>query len=200
VITARRKKLKRVSLSIIYLGTVLYYDYITNPSESQSYTLKKLFAYLFLKTLQYTEKYVIIWKRVYWKYKIKESQMFFENLLNGYESVLHFVAEFVVHTLELIGISIIIVGSIQAILRAIPVFKKKEAPNVIIGLGRALALALEFKMGAEIVNTVIIRDLKELLILGIVIALRAILAVLIHWEIKNEEKDEKILSKKHSEE
>jgi uncharacterized membrane protein len=126
--------------------------------------------------------------------------MFFENLLNGYESVLHFVAEFVVHTLELIGISIIIIGSIQAILRAIPVFKKKEAPNVIIGLGRALALALEFKMGAEIVNTVIIRDLKELLILGIVIALRAILAVLIHWEIKNEEKDEKILSKKHSEE
>ena len=126
--------------------------------------------------------------------------MFFESFLNGYESVLHFVAEFVVHTLELIGISIIIVGSIQAILRAIPVFKKKEVPNVIIGLGRALALALEFKMGAEIVNTVIIRDLKELLILGIVIALRAVLALLIHWEIKNEEKDEKILSKEKHEE
>ena len=126
--------------------------------------------------------------------------MFFESFLNGYESVLHFVAELVVHTLELIGITIIIVGSIQAILRAIPVFKKKEVPNVIIGLGRALALALEFKMGAEIVNTVIIRDLKELLILGIVIALRAILALLIHWEIKNEEKDEKILSKEKNEE
>ena len=126
--------------------------------------------------------------------------MFFESFLNGYESVLHFVAKFVVHTLELIGISIIIVGSIQAILRAIPVFKKREVPNVIIGLGRALALALEFKMGAEIVNTVIVRDLKELLILGIVIALRAILALLIHWEIKNEEKDEKILSKEKSEE
>jgi uncharacterized membrane protein len=40
------------------------------------------------------------------------------------------------------------------------------------------------------VNTVIIRDLKELLVLGIVIALRAILALLIHWEIKNEKKEE----------
>ena len=114
--------------------------------------------------------------------------MFFESFLNGYESVLHFVAEFVVHTLELIGISIIIVGSIQAILRAIPVFKKKEVPNVIIGLGRALALALEFKMGAEIIKTVIVHDLTELAVLGIVILIRALLAFLIHWEIKMEKK------------
>jgi uncharacterized membrane protein len=55
-----------------------------------------------------------------------------------------------------------------------------------------LALALEFKMGAEIVNTVIIRNLEELLILAIVIALRAVLALLIHWEIKNEERLENI--------
>ena len=59
-----------------------------------------------------------------------------------------------------------------------------------IALGRALALALEFKMGAEIVNTVIIRDLRELAVLAIVIALRAILAALIHWEIKNEKRAE----------
>jgi len=60
-----------------------------------------------------------------------------------------------------------------------------------IELGRALALGLEFKMGAEIVNTVIVREIRELLILGLVILLRAILAILIHWEIKNERRDEK---------
>ena len=43
-------------------------------------------------------------------------------------------------------------------------------------------------MGAEIVNTVIVRELNELGILAIVIALRAILSILIHWEIKNEKK------------
>ena len=45
-------------------------------------------------------------------------------------------------------------------------------------------------MGAEIVNTVIVRNLTELATLAIVIALRAILSLLIHWEIKNEKKAE----------
>ena len=119
----------------------------------------------------------------------------FEAFINGYESVMHFIAEFTVHTLELVGISIIILGSIRAIIQAISHIKKKNDKSVMIVLGRSLALALEFKMGAEIVNTVIIRDLRELGILAIVIALRAILAILIHWEIKNEKKDkEELLS------
>jgi hypothetical protein len=40
------------------------------------------------------------------------------------------------------------------------------------------------------VNTVIVRDLAELGTLAIVIALRAVLSLLIHWEIKNERKAE----------
>ena len=117
----------------------------------------------------------------------------FETFIDGYEAVMHFIAEFTVHTLELVGISIIIIGSIRAIIQAMSHIKKKDDKSVMIVLGRALALALEFKMGAEIVNTVIIRDLRELGILAIVIALRAILAILIHWEIKNEKKDKEEL-------
>ena len=110
---------------------------------------------------------------------------------------LHHIAEITVLGLELIGILIIIVGSVRALIKVISQLKHKEHINVMMGLGRALALALEFKMGAEIVNTVIIRDLKELIILGMVIALRAILAILIHWEIKNEQSEEKTASEKH---
>ena len=102
--------------------------------------------------------------------------------------------------LELIGIFIIVVGSLRALVQLLIRLRTKQPINVMIELGRALALGLEFKMGAEIVNTVIVRDIKELLILGMVILLRAVLAILIHWEIKNEEKDEKILSKEKSEE
>ena len=109
-----------------------------------------------------------------------------DRFLNGYEMILHDLAEFTVHTLELIGILIIIIGSVRAIVQVLSSIKKKSANNVVITLGRALAVALEFKMGAEIVNTVIVRELRELCILGVVIALRAVLAVLIHWEIKNE--------------
>ena len=116
--------------------------------------------------------------------------MLFESFINGYSELLHFVAKFTAHTLEMIGIGVIIVGSVKAIIRAIRHLKRPDSKNVIVALGRALALALEFKMGAEIVNTVIIRDMQELAVLAIVIALRAILALLIHWEIKNEKNEE----------
>ena len=83
-----------------------------------------------------------------------------EKFLNFYEKFLHVFAEITVHTLEIIGISIIIFGSVKVLIQTARRHKNKEAEpqNVIIALGRSLALALEFKMGAEIVNTVIIRD------------------------------------------
>ena len=116
-----------------------------------------------------------------------------DKILDLYEHFLHVLAEVTVHTLEIVGISIVIFGSVKVLLRVFKRVKNKEAEpqNAVIALGRSLALALEFKMGAEIVNTVIVRELKELLILGIVIVLRAILAVLIHWEITTEEKEER---------
>ena len=116
--------------------------------------------------------------------------MLFENFMNGYGELLHFVAKFTAHTLEMVGIGVIIVGAAKAVIRAIRHLKRPDSKNVIVALGRALALALEFKMGAEIVNTVIIRDMQELAVLAIVIALRAILALLIHWEIRNEKHEE----------
>lgn len=111
--------------------------------------------------------------------------------MNGYENVLHFIAEITVHTMELIGILIIAVGAVKSIIHIISNFKSHHKTNIIIDLGKTLALALEFKMGAEIVKTVIVRNLTELATLAIVIALRAILSLLIHWEIKNEKKGEK---------
>ena len=40
-------------------------------------------------------------------------------------------------------------------------------------------------MAAEILKTVLVRDLKELLVLGAVILLRALLSLLIHFEMKS---------------
>ena len=113
------------------------------------------------------------------------------NFINSYENILHAVAEIAVYTLELIGILIILIGSFKAIANIVSRLAKKEPVNVVIELGKSLALALEFKMGAEIINTVIVRDLKELGVLAIVILIRALLAVLIHWEMKVERMDKK---------
>ncbi len=112
-----------------------------------------------------------------------------EQFTEMYQAILHNVAKIAVHTLELIGILIIVVGSIRAIVIMLSRLRKKQPVDVMVNLGRSLALALGFKIGAEIVNTVIVRDLKELGILAIVIALRTILAFLIRWEINNERMD-----------
>jgi uncharacterized membrane protein len=110
--------------------------------------------------------------------------------LDQYEHILHFVAELLAYTLELVGILIIVVGSFRALVRLIRNFRSRGQFNVVIDLGRALALALEFKMGAEIIKTVIIHDIMELITLAIVILIRALLAVIIHWEIKMERREE----------
>ena len=115
----------------------------------------------------------------------------FDAIVDNYQSILHFLAEITVLTLEIVGIFIIVVGSFRALIQMLIRLRTKQPINVMIELGRPLALGLEFKMGAEIVNAVIVRDIKELLILGLVILLRAVLAILIHWEIKNERRDEK---------
>ena len=53
------------------------------------------------------------------------------------------------------------------------------------------ALGLEFKLGSEILRTVIVRQLSEIATVAAIIALRAALTFLIHWEIKVEKMDEK---------
>ena len=52
-------------------------------------------------------------------------------------------------------------------------------------------MGLEFKMGSEILRTVVVREWKEIGLVAGIIALRAALTFLIHWEIKQEELQEK---------
>ncbi|MRI85094.1 DUF1622 domain-containing protein [Aerococcaceae bacterium WS4759] len=103
-------------------------------------------------------------------------------------AVLEYIEEtlspIVVHSLELIGILIIIYGSIKALTIFFKDGMNLSNSLVKITLGEALSLSLEFKLGAEIIKTVIVRDLNELIILGFVVVLRIVLTLLIHWEVK----------------
>ena len=110
--------------------------------------------------------------------------------VQGYEHILHDIAEVSALTLELIGVLIIIIGSAKALISLANSLIRHRKINIVIELGKTLALALEFKMGAEIIKTVIVHDLTELAVLGIVIAIRALLAFLIHWEMKMEKSEE----------
>ena len=110
--------------------------------------------------------------------------------IENYNEFLYPVAEIAASTLELIGIIIIVIGSVRALYLLINCLFKKIPFHVGIELGKALSLALEFKMGAEIIKTVVVHNLEELAILGVVILIRALLAFIVHWEISNERKNE----------
>ena len=120
----------------------------------------------------------------------------FSTFIDNYEHILHNIAEVSALTLEFIGVIIIVIGSVKALVHLGNSLVKHRAINIVIELGKTLALALEFKMGAEIIKTVIVHDLKELAVLGIVILIRALLAFLIHWEMKAEKQAHKEDSEK----
>ena len=122
-----------------------------------------------------------------------------EGFLHGYEYFIENIAHIVTYTLEMIGIVVIAVGAFRSIIKQCINYVKKKDSNIKIDLGNWLALGLEFKMGAEIIKTVVARDLNELAILGVIIGLRAVLALLIHWEIKTEMKEEELARLKKEE-
>ncbi|MBQ3797305.1 MAG: DUF1622 domain-containing protein [Butyrivibrio sp.] len=115
-----------------------------------------------------------------------------ENVYLNAESILRYVVEFSTLLLEFFGICILVYTGIKSFILWI-----KKDGSIRLELAQGIALALEFKLGGEVLRTVVVREWAELGILGAIIALRATLTFLIHWEIKNEEKalEPKILDK-----
>ena len=98
------------------------------------------------------------------------------------ENLLEVLVSNAIHLFELVGVIEVIVAGIRGVVNYI-----RHDPMVRLNLAKGMALCLEFKLGSEILRTVIVRDLSEIAIVGAIIALRAALTFLLHWEIKNEE-------------
>lgn len=103
------------------------------------------------------------------------------------EMILHSFVNLAMMLFEYIGVGVITFSGIQGFVNYV-----RKAPDTRLMLAKGLAMGLEFKLGSEILRTVIVRNLEEIYIVAGIIALRAILTFLIHWEIKNEENDELI--------
>lgn len=95
--------------------------------------------------------------------------------------------------LEFTGVLIIAFGSVRAIIDMVKSRFNFGNEDAKLNLAQSLALALEFKMGAEILKTITVRTLDELMILGAIVLLRVILSFVIHWEIKSTHEDKKKL-------
>ena len=103
--------------------------------------------------------------------------MLFETISEIFEQIVNYA----ILVSELAGVAILGFTLIKCFIGWIR--KKKELR---LDLAQGIALALEFKMGGEVLRTVIVREWNELLILGAIIVLRGALTFLIHWEIKQE--------------
>lgn len=103
------------------------------------------------------------------------------------ENVIEFVIAFVVPVLELMGIFIVAEAALMCFGRYLYCLVTRRKIHVKGRLAIGLLLGLEFMMTAEILKTIVVRDTKELLILGGVVILRGILA----FELKQEEKEER---------
>ena len=104
-----------------------------------------------------------------------------ETVYHVIESGFNWLIQYAILLIEFIGVSVLLYAIIKAVIR---LFHKET--DIKLELAEGIALSLEFKMGGELLRTVVVREWEELLILGSVILLRAALTFLIHWEIKTE--------------
>ena len=92
------------------------------------------------------------------------------DILKVLEFCMDHLVEIAILIFEFIGVGIIIFSGLHGFWLYL-----KRSPETKLTLAKGLAMGLEFKLGSEILRTVI--------------ALRAALTFLIQWEIKEEEKE-----------
>ncbi|MDO5602084.1 MAG: DUF1622 domain-containing protein [Oscillospiraceae bacterium] len=99
------------------------------------------------------------------------------------ETILGYVVQASILLFEFLGVGVLVASGLYGIW----CYLKKD-PLTRLKLAKGMAMGLEFKLGSEILRTVVVREFKEIAIVGCIILLRAGLTFLIHWEIKSEEK------------
>ena len=112
-----------------------------------------------------------------------------DKIISVLQTIVHHAAEIGIIIAEVIGIAILIITAVKCFVKY---FRKDD--RVRLELAQGIALALEFKLGGEVLHTVTVSqdDWTALLFLGGIIALRGVLTLLLHWEIKIEEDKEKL--------
>ena len=92
------------------------------------------------------------------------------------------------HLLEVCGAVIILYAGLKTFLFFVK--SGQDGREMRQTFARFLVFGLEFKLGGEILRTVIVHSLQEVFVLASIIALRFILNLILHWEIHQEKRDE----------
>ena len=103
--------------------------------------------------------------------------------MEGLHTALSLLTGSAILLFEYTGVGVIIATGIMGIMRCL-----RRDPATRLQLAKGMALGLEFKLGSEILRTVIVREFREIWLVGAIILLRASLTALTHGENKREER------------
>ena len=102
-----------------------------------------------------------------------------------FEELLYKIIPILIPIFECMGVLILTIGTFKAFFNYMYALIKKDSPSIRQQYAYSMVMALEFKLAAEILKTVIVRELKDLFILGVVFALRMIMTFVLEREMKD---------------
>ena len=104
-----------------------------------------------------------------------------EAILDIVQKYFELIVEWAVLLCEVIGVVMIVLTAVRGVIAWI-----RKDPHARLIAAEGIAIALTFKMGGEVLRTVIVREWQELLILGAIVLVRVVMALIIHFEIRSE--------------
>ena len=109
-----------------------------------------------------------------------------EAVLYYLENALYYIASLVSILIEIVGLAMIVYTLVRAIIKYIKVdnfcIKKMFGDSVI---NKGLSIALEILLASEIVKTITIASLTNLIVVVVLVLIRLFMAFMLHWEGKH---------------
>lgn len=110
-----------------------------------------------------------------------------EYLNNIFENLFKTTLPILIKIFEFMGIIILVIGVFSAFYKYMKAIGTKRKTSIKYDLANSLVTALDFKLAAEILKTVIIKSLNELALVGTIFILRVVMTFVLEREIKIEE-------------
>ncbi|WP_294133252.1 DUF1622 domain-containing protein [uncultured Clostridium sp.] len=107
------------------------------------------------------------------------------------EHIFDILLPILIHIFELMGVIVLTVGAFTAFYHYVKSKFGKEGYSLKYQFANSMITALEFKLAAEILKTVLVKSLDELIILGALFLIRALMTFVLEREIKDSEKHHK---------
>ncbi len=108
-----------------------------------------------------------------------------DQLLSQADKMFHYLVESGILLLEFFGTVVLMITGVISMVKWL-----RRKSDVRTTISQGILLALAFKMGGEVLRTVIATETRELVSIFAIILLRGIVAAMIYWEIGKEAKIE----------